>query len=116
MGTLATMAAARLPASGILRRSTKQATFGLRKQNGSSRHLARSTPWRNSNDERKTPEGNQNPGELPKFSMKDLQASPAVKVVVYSMIGIIATAETYTYGLWAYHRWFKTSDEPEAES
>jgi hypothetical protein len=45
--------------------------------------------------------------------MKDLQASPAVKVVVYTMIGIIATAETYTYGLWAYHRWWKVSDEEE---
>lgn len=54
---------------------------------------------------------NNNPGQLPKFSMKDLQASPTVKVVVYTMIGIIATAETYTYGLWAWNRWFREEEK-----
>lgn len=55
-----------------------------------------------------------NPGEMPAFSFKDLGATRPVKVVVYLMVGIIGTAETFTYGKWAYHAWWKPSDEVES--
>jgi hypothetical protein len=53
---------------------------------------------------------NTNPGQLPKFSMNDLGASPTVKAVVYTMIGIMGTVETYAYGKWAWYRWGPTPD------
>lgn len=56
-----------------------------------------------------------NPGELPGFSFTDLGATPTVKAVVYVMAGIIGTAETITYGQWAYHRWWKPAVEGQSD-
>jgi hypothetical protein len=53
---------------------------------------------------------------MPKFSMKDLGATPAVKGVVYLMLGIIGTAETITYGQWAYRRWWKSDGKANEDS
>lgn len=50
---------------------------------------------------------------MPAFSLKDLGASPVVKGVVYFMIGVIGTAETVTYGQWAYRRWWRVADEED---
>jgi len=44
--------------------------------------------------------------------MRDLGASPAVKFVVYTTVGIIATLETYAYGRWA---WYKWGPKPDAD-
>lgn len=41
---------------------------------------------------------------MPKFSLDGLGATPAMKAVIYTAIGVVATAETYTYGLWIYHK------------
>ena len=49
--------------------------------------------------------------ELPKFSMKDLGATPAVKAVVYTSLAVIGTAETYTYGKWIYGKVYPPSAE-----
>lgn len=46
----------------------------------------------------------QEPPQMPKFSLDGLGATPAMKAVIYTAIGIMATAETYTYGLWIYHK------------
>lgn len=46
----------------------------------------------------------QEPPQLPKFSLDGLGATPAIKAVVYTMVGILGTVETYTYGLWIYHK------------
>lgn len=45
--------------------------------------------------------------------MRDLGASPAVKIVVYTTIGIIGTLETYAYGRWAWYKWGPKADGPE---
>lgn len=42
--------------------------------------------------------------QLPKFSLDGLGATPAMKAVIYTAIGIMGTVETYTYGLWIYHK------------
>lgn len=47
---------------------------------------------------------NEEPPQFPKFSLDSLGATPAMKAVIYTAIGIMATAETYTYGLWIYHK------------
>ena len=47
---------------------------------------------------------------MPAFSLKDLGATPAVKGVVYVMLAVIGTAETVTYGQWAYRRWWKADE------
>lgn len=46
-----------------------------------------------------------NPGQLPPFSLTGLGASPTVKFVVYTMLGIMGTVETYAYGKWAWYKW-----------
>ena len=56
-----------------------------------------------------------NPGELPKFSLLDLGASPTVKFVVYLSLGIIGTLETYAYGKWAWHKWGPKGETAEQE-
>ena len=59
--------------------------------------------------------------QLPKFSLDGLGATPAIKLVVYTMIGVIGTVETYTYGLWIYHKLYPEAagrshpDESSAE-
>lgn len=45
--------------------------------------------------------------EIKGVSFSELGATKTVKVVVIVAVSIIATVETYTYGLWIYHRWFK---------
>jgi hypothetical protein len=57
----------------------------------------------------------ENPGEMPSFSFNDLGATPAVKAVVYIALGIMGTAETVTYGQWAYRRWWKAADVDVAD-
>lgn len=46
--------------------------------------------------------------ELPKANFREIfqGASPLVKGVVYTMIAVMATAETYTYGLWIWHKFY----------
>lgn len=60
------------------------------------------------------PEKRDAPPEIPAFDflgmMKD--ASPAVKLVVYGGLTIVATAETYTYGSWL---WRKISADTKPE-
>ena len=78
--------------------------------------LSTSTRWAHNQARKPTettsePQKHTNPGEMPGFSFKDLGATPTVKAVVYVMIGIIGTAETVTYGQWAYHRWWKPAVE-----
>lgn len=51
-----------------------------------------------------------NPGQLPHFSMNDLGASSTVKIVVYTMLGIMGTVETYAYGKWAWYKWGPKAD------
>lgn len=43
---------------------------------------------------------------MPKFSLDGLGATPAMKVFIYTTIGILATVETYTYSLWIYHKMY----------
>lgn len=48
--------------------------------------------------------------------MEGLGASPTVKVVVYTAIGILATIETYVYCRWAWYKLFpKTQPGKEGE-
>ena len=52
----------------------------------------------------------------PSFSFKDLNVSPTVKVVVYGAIAVIATAETVTYGTWAWYKIYpRDGAEPQDE-
>ena len=53
--------------------------------------------------------------DLPKFGLKDLGMSPGVKVVVYGALAVIGTAETITYGSWAYNKMYPKED-PKGES
>lgn len=53
------------------------------------------------------------PPQLPKFSLDGLGATPAIKAVVYTMIGVLATVETYTYSLWIYHKLYR---DPSGQS
>ncbi len=50
---------------------------------------------------------------LPGFSLKNLEMSPGVKVVVYGALAVIGTAETITYGSWAYHKMKPDEDAKE---
>lgn len=68
-----------------------------------SRHVTRQSQNRKQNDE----------PELPRFSFKDLGASPTVKAVVYTALGIYGTAETYFYGRWAYEKFYRKKDAEE---
>ena len=49
--------------------------------------------------------------ELPSFSLKDLGASPTVKAVVYTALGIAGTAETYFWCRWGWEK-FKPDVDP----
>lgn len=50
---------------------------------------------------------------MPSFSFKDLGASPTVKAVVYTALGIYGTAETYFYGRWAYEKFYNKEATPQ---
>ncbi len=56
---------------------------------------------------------------MPKADFKTMfqGASPLVKGVVYTMVGIIGTVETYTYSLWIWHYFYpkSRSDTTEGE-
>ena len=47
------------------------------------------------------------------FSLKDLGMSPGVKVVVYGALAVIGTAETITYGTWAYNKLYPKEEVTE---
>jgi hypothetical protein len=64
-------------------------------------------------DARSQPSTNPNPGELPSFSMRDLGASPTVKFVVYTVLGVMGTLETYAYGKWAWYKWGPKPDDAD---
>ena len=53
--------------------------------------------------------------DLPGFSMKDLGASRAVKVAVYTVIGIIATLETMTWCTWGWSYLYPPAERGEDE-
>jgi hypothetical protein len=53
--------------------------------------------------------------QLPGFSLKNLGMSPGIKLVVYGVLAVIGTAETITYGSWAYSKLYP-SDGPKKES
>ena len=60
------------------------------------------------NATRQSPNRHQdNEHDIPRFSFKDLGASPTVKAVVYIALGIYGTAETYFYGRWAYEKFYR---------
>lgn len=51
--------------------------------------------------------------------MRDLGASPTVKFVVYTALGIMGTLETYAYGKWAWYKWGpkpEGADQPQEGS
>ena len=61
-------------------------------------------------------EGRDEEVKLPSFSLRDLGLSPTMRIIVYSLIGVIATAETITYGTWAYYKiWPKADEEGPGE-
>lgn len=51
--------------------------------------------------------------DLPSFSFQDLGASPTVKTVVYTALGIYGAAETYFYGRWAYEKFYAKEEARE---
>jgi len=57
---------------------------------------SRPTPASSKND--------QEPPELPKFSLDGLGATPRIKFFIYTAITIMGAAETYTYSLWIWHK------------
>lgn len=73
-----------------------------------TRQYYSTTPQKHPKDTRLKAE--ENTPEMPSFSFKDLGASPTVKAVVYLGIGVIATAETYTYSIWAWNWWTRRSE------
>ena len=58
-------------------------------------------------------DGNQEDITPPSFSMGDLGMSRTAKIVVYSALAIVGTAETITYGTWA---WYKLSPKDAPDS
>lgn len=56
-----------------------------------------------------------NPGQLPSFSLNDLGATPRIRIFIYVVVGILATVETYTYSIWIWQKWFK-KDPPQEEA
>jgi hypothetical protein len=61
------------------------------------------------------PPKHEQPEMVPKANFKEMfqGASPLVKGVVYTMVGVIATIETYTYSLWVWHYFYP---KPAADS
>lgn len=59
---------------------------------------------------KKKQEQSQSQPQLPKFSLDGLGATPAMKAVIYTAIGIMGTVETYTYGLWIYHKLYANQE------
>lgn len=51
--------------------------------------------------------------DLPRFSLKDLNMSTGTKVVVYGALTVLATAETVTYGTWAYQKLYPDKDQEQ---
>jgi hypothetical protein len=58
---------------------------------------------------RQTPPPNMNP-QYPKFSLDGLGLSKNMKMLVYVLIGVWGTVETYVYGR-AIHRWWTAKPE-----
>ena len=80
------------------------------------------SPWRSSNSRTASTQPprqhkeEKEQVEPTSFSFKDLGMSPTVKIVVYTALGIIGTAETITYGTWGYYKLFpKKSSEDSLE-
>jgi hypothetical protein len=44
------------------------------------------------------------------------EASPLVRGVIYTMIAIMATAETYTYSIWIWRKLYPPSTDQQVES
>lgn len=59
---------------------------------------------RRSYSTKKTSDG-QEPQKIPSFNLKDLGATPTIRAIVYLSFGVIATVETYTYGMWGWSWW-----------
>lgn len=52
-----------------------------------------------------------NPDEFMKAApFSELGATKTVRMVVLVAVSIVATVETYTYGLWIWNRWFKKEE------
>ena len=51
--------------------------------------------------------------DIPGFSLKDLGMSPGVKVAVYGALAVIGTAESITYGSWAYNKLYPKEEVTE---
>ena len=54
---------------------------------------------------------------MPKVNFRDMfhNASPLTKGVVYTMLGLIGTVETYTYGLWIWHYFYPPLQSGQVE-
>ena len=52
-------------------------------------------------------------GSHPSFNLKDLGASPTARIVVYTALGIIATAESVFWTMWL---WEKMAPKSQARS
>ena len=51
--------------------------------------------------------------DIPRFSLKDLGMSLVVKIVVYGALAVVGTAETITYGSWAYYKLYPNEEATE---
>jgi hypothetical protein len=58
-------------------------------------------------------EGGKDKVDVPGFSLKDLGMSPGLKIVVYGALAVIGTAETITYGSWAYNKLYPKEEVTE---
>ncbi|KAK5165176.1 uncharacterized protein LTR77_009274 [Saxophila tyrrhenica] len=73
------------------------------------RHMSecRNPPPKKGQQQRQTPQHGQ-PEMVPKTHFRAMfeGAHPLVKGVVYTMVIVMGTVETYTYGLWAWHYFY----------
>jgi hypothetical protein len=57
-----------------------------------------------------------NPDDFIKAApFSELGATKTVRMVVLVAVSILATVETYTYGLWIWNRWFKKEEVVDDE-
>ncbi|KAG9258290.1 uncharacterized protein F5Z01DRAFT_633276 [Emericellopsis atlantica] len=78
-------------------------------QRTSDKTTAESSPSQSPKTGQQTPPPNMNP-QYPKFSLDGLGLSKNMKILVYVLIGIWGTFETYFYGR-AIHRWWTAKPE-----
>ncbi len=96
----------------LLQRSSN--SIASRTLTGNTNSTARLSNTRSaSNQTPPKPDSGKDNVDTPGFSLKDLGMSPGVKVVVYGALAVIGTAETVTYGTWAYNKLYPKQEAAE---